>query len=130
MANVQLGRKPVFLYNGTSGEIRSGWPEQFPAPPGFEKIVCTSASQTEQWSARQRKWDEFLHQIKMEEREMIEGPHREQIRSHLRHLMANAKNNVNRDFIARYLETSAAEGSKWKYRRESYLHCEAFEQGR
>lgn len=127
--NAQLNKKPVFYYNSTSGEIMAGLPEAYPAPYGFEKIVCTSAREAEQWSARQRKWDEFKHRLKMEERELIEGPMRDQMRKHLHHLMANSRNNVNRDFLKKSLENFEKNSNQWKYKRESFLHAEAFEHG-
>lgn len=129
MGNVQLSNKPCFYYNSTNGAILSGLPEQFPAPQGFEKVVCNNVHEAEKWSARQRAWEEFKHNLKMEEREMIEGPIRERLRSDIHHLMSNSRNNVNRDFLARYLETSGAMQPGWKYQRESYLHAEGFEQG-
>lgn len=129
MSNAQLSKKPVFWYNGTTGAIWTGLPEQYPSPSGFQKIVCNSASEAEQWSARQRKWDQLMHEVTIQEREMVEGPQREKIRSEIRHQMANSRNNVNREFLRRYLETSETQESKWKYTRESYLHAEAFEKG-
>lgn len=128
MSNVQLGYKPVFYYNGTTGEICGGLPEQYPAPHGFEKFVCTSAHEAEIWSERQRKWEELKHNMQQEQRELIEGPMREQMRGHMRNLMANARNNLNRDFLKRALETTDTEYG-WRSKRESYLHAEAFEKG-
>lgn len=130
MSNVQLSNKPVFYYNPANGAIWQGLPEQFPPPLGWQKIVCTSAHEAEMWSERMRKWDQLTHQMTMDEREQVEGPMREELRSSLRHQMANARNNVNRDFLQRAMETLDAQASKWKYKRESYMHAEAFENGR
>ncbi len=127
--NAQLGKKPVFYYDSTRGEIRSGLPEQFPAPYGFQKIVCNTAHEAEVWSARQRKWEEFINKMTDQEREMVEGPIRDQIRSERRHLMANARNNFNRDFLRRAQEESEKREYPWKSKRESYLHSEGFERG-
>ena len=129
MANAQLSRKVTFYYNGTSGEILTGMPEEYPAPRGYQKIVCNSAHEAEMWSARQRKWDDFKHRLKQEEREMVEGPIRDQMRKHILHLMSNSRNNLNRDFLKRHLEQYEKKPNPLKYERESYLHAEAFEHG-
>lgn len=128
--NAQLSKKPCFWYNGTTGEILTGMPEEFPAPFGYQKIVCTSAHEAEIWSERQRKQDDFKHSIKQEEREMIEGPMRQEIRSHIQHLASNARNSLNRDFLLRHLSEYDKKPDPWKYKRESYLHAEGFEKGR
>ena len=125
----QLTRKPVFWYNGTSGEIRTGLGEEYPAPYGFGKIVCTSAYEAEIWSARQRRWDNFKHEMSQMDRELIEGPMRDEIRKHILHLMSNARNSLNREFLRRHLEQYDRKPDPWKYRYESYLHAEGYEKG-
>ena len=128
--NAQLSHKATFYYNGTSGEIIGGLPEQFPAPRGYEKIVCNSAVDAEKWSARQRKYEDFKHALKQEEREMIEGPMRDEHRRHIQHLASNARNSFNRDFLLRHLSEYDKRDAPWKSKRESYLHSEAFEAGK
>lgn len=123
----QLSRKPVFWYDGTTGEIRTGFPEHYDAPRGFQKIICTSAHEAEMWSERQRKWEQFKHSISQHERELIEGPMRDNIRQHILHLMGNARNNMNREFLRLHLEKYDKKPAPWKYQRESYLHAEAFD---
>jgi len=130
MNYAQLRQKVVYWYNGTSGEIRMGLPEQFPAIAGFEKIVCNTAHEAEQWSDRMRKWESVKHQMEDEQREMIEGPIRANLRSHMHHLMANARNNTNREFLRKHLEIYSKRPDKRKTKKESYLHSEAFERGR
>ena len=128
--NAQLSHKPCFFYNETSGEVMTGLPEQFPAPKGYEKIVCNSAAEAEKWSDRQRKWEQFKHSIKEQERELIEGPIRDEMRHHIQHLASNARNSFNRDFLLRHLSQYDKRDAPWKSKRESYLHSEAFENGR
>lgn len=128
--NVQLSRKAVFFYNPTNGAIWQGLGEWHNPPSGWQKIVCNSAHEAEIWSARMRKWDATMHEITLEEREMIEGPIREEMRSDLRHQMANARNNLNREFLRKALENLDKNGNRLAYRRESYMHCEAFESGK
>jgi hypothetical protein len=128
--NAQLTTKIVFWYDGTRGEVRMGLPEQFPAPDGFEKIVCSTAHEAEAWSERMRKWEAFKCQLEDEQREMIEGPIRDTLRRYMQHQMANARNNLNREFLRRHLEAYGNRPDKTKMRRESYLHAEAYEKGR
>src|SRR5208337_1820690 len=55
--DARLRKKVCFWYNGTSGEIRMGLPEEYPAIRGFEKIVCSTAHEAEIWSERMRRWE-------------------------------------------------------------------------
>ena len=130
MGNVQLSHKPTFFYNATNGAVWQGLFEWQDAPYGWRKIVCTSAHEAEIWSDRMRQWDRSMHEMTLEQRELVEGPIREEMRSELRHQMANSRNNVNRDFLARALETLNGQGNRLSYRRESYMHAEAYERGR
>jgi hypothetical protein len=127
MYQAQLSKKVCFWYNGTSGEIRSGLGEEYPSPYGFEKIICTTAHEAEIWSARQRRWEDFKHQMTQTERELVEGPMRDNIRKHILHLMGNARNSLNREFLRRHLEQYDRKPEPWKYKYESYLHAEAFD---
>ena len=132
MANAQLSMKVVFYHDGTTGEIRMGLPEQFDPPHGFVKVVCNSAHEAEVWSARMRSWEEFKERIETEQREILDGQARSTNRAHMYHLMANAKNQVTRDFLKRSLELSEQRYQRVhkSEKRESYLHSEAFERGR
>jgi hypothetical protein len=128
MPNVQLSKKIVYYYNGTNGEIRMGLPENWPAPHGFEKIICTSAHEAEKWSERLRQYNLFKERLKDEEREIIEGQWRSEIRSHMHHVMANSRNNINREYVRRYMERMEKK-DKTKTVREEYNHAEGYEQG-
>ncbi len=130
MSNVQLSHKAVFFYNPTNGAIWQGFGEWHNPPQGWNKIVCNTAHEAEVWSARMREWDRVMHETTIEQREMVEGPIRSEMRSELRHQLANARNNINRDFLRRALETLDGQGARWHYQRESYMHAEAFEHGR
>jgi hypothetical protein len=127
--NAQLGRKPVF-YTNSLGEITSGMPENVPVPRGYEKVVCNSVQEAEHWSERQRQWERVKHGKIQEDRQRIEEPIHQEIRSEMHNRMSNARNSVNREFMRRAIETSDAKHSPWKYDRESYLHSEAFEDKR
>jgi len=130
MQVAQLGKKIVYYYNGTTQDIRMGLPEHFPAPYGYEKIVCTSAREAEVWSERLRQCEKFKEEIEDQERELIEGPIRDNLRGHIHHLMSNSRNNMNREFLRKHLENYTERPNLVKTKRESYLHSEAFEQGR
>lgn len=125
--NAQLSKKIVYWYDGTTGDIRMGLPEEFPAPYGFEKIVCNSAHEAEMWSERMRQREAIKFRMEDEQREMIEGQLRANLRSYIHHQMANARNNINREFLRRHLELYDGRLERWKMTRESYLHSEGYE---
>ncbi len=104
-----------------------GLPENFPAPWGWEKIVCTNAMQAEYWSDEMRKQETIRMAVEDETRERIESPIRAQLRGHIHNQMANAKDNFNREFLRRYLEKNANAGDKTKAQRTSFLHYEGYE---
>jgi len=124
--NAQLSRKVVF-YKNSAGEVLTGMPENIPTPRGYEKVVCNNVFEAERWSERQRQWDNLKHGRIQEQREITEGAIRDEIRKEMHHNMANARNNINREFLRRALERDAQREAPWKYARESYLHAEGFE---
>lgn len=127
--NAQLSTKIVFYRHVKTGRIMMGCPEQFPAPKGFEKIVCATTQEAERWSERLRSQDNQDEKLSEYERECIEGPLREYARQELQHRMANARNNLNREFCRYALEQLDLRAARGKTIRESYLHVEAFEEG-
>jgi hypothetical protein len=122
----QLGKKPVF-YRDSSGKLMAGLPENIPAPKGFEKIICNSAHEAERFSSIQRQQEKVEHGRAMAERGAIEGQFQSEWRSEAHHLMANARDNKNREFMRRALERNESHSDPTRYERESYLHSEAFE---
>lgn len=106
-----------------------GLPEEFPAPYLHEKIVCNTAHEAEQWSQKMRGQEAIREQMKDDERAEIEDRLRANLRHHIQHLMANARNNLNREFLRRHLEAYDNRPDKTRMRRESYLHSEAYEKG-
>lgn len=126
--NAQIRQKVVYFHNERTGEIRMGLPEHFPASKGFNKVVCTSAYEAERWSSLLRKQNVSKEERVNEERERIEGPIRDQIRSNMYHVMSNSRNNINREFVKRYMEKMDKIPSKTQ--REEYLHSEGYEKGR
>ncbi len=127
--DVQLRTKVVFWYNGSSGEIRMGLPEIYPAPYGYQKIACATAHEAEVWSGRMRKWEQWKQEAEDYEREQVEGPIRDNIRKHIHHLAANARNAMNRDFLLKHLDNYGRRADLTRMKRESYLHSEGHEHG-
>jgi hypothetical protein len=127
--NRQLQTKIIYYYDGVTGAITMGLPEQYPAPYGVQKIVCNTAHEAEVWSARMRRWEAFKQQIEDEQREMIEGPIRDNLRRHIQNLAANARNNMNRDFLLMHLNNYDKRPNLTRTERISYLHAEAHESG-
>jgi hypothetical protein len=125
----QLGRKPVF-YRDSSGKVMSGMPENCPAPRGYEKIVCNNVHEAERYSELQRRQERVDHNRQQAERGAIENEFASEIRSEMRTKYANARNPINREFMRRALENNANRKDPTAFERESYLHAEAFEQGR
>jgi hypothetical protein len=127
--NRQLQTKIIYYYNGVTGAITMGLPEQYSAPYGWQKIVCHTAHEAEVWSARMRRWEAFKQQMEDEQRELIEGPIRDNLRRHIQHLAANARNNMNRDFLLMHLNNYDKRPDLTRTERISYLHAEAHESG-
>ena len=124
--DAQMDKKVTF-YRDSSGKIMGGLPENIPAPKGYEKIVCGSAMEAERYSSLQRRQEQVEHRYQQEQRGAVEAEFIGQIRSDRRTLMANARNNKNRDFLRRAEEMSEGRRDPTAYERESYLHAEAFE---
>lgn len=122
----------VFWRNIKFNRIVVGCPEAWPAPKGYEKIVCRSAVEVQKWSDKMRDQDRRDAEMTAAEREAIEGPIREYARKELIHKMLNAKDQKNRDFCRWALDKMDEDEKKKKNvmgERISYQHSEAFEEG-
>lgn len=135
--HLKQARKTIavtFWYSAKLDRILVGLPEQYPIPPvlqaqGFNKIVCRSAREVEIWSAKLRDQERREAEMTDEQRESVEGPLRAQLRRELVHLRDNARNAFNRDFCQHALDQIDEIEAKQKEKRESYMHCEAAEDG-
>ena len=125
-----LATKIIFWRNTTNGQVVMGMPEQFPAPPYFEKIVCGTVQEAERWSGIMRQQEAERDQIKDEEREEAEERMKSNLRSHIHAQIANARNSMNRDFLVKHLEAYDNRINRTKSKRESFLHAEGYERGR
>jgi len=131
--NAQLSKPVCFYFSNPSvrdgtGEIIMGLPEQYAAPPGFEKVVCQTAMQAERWSARMRVWEETKEKIAQAYQRHQESEQVERIRSQMRDNIANAPNQLNRDFAIQALENfDKRYEDRFKWERESFLHSEAYD---
>jgi hypothetical protein len=124
--NAQLDKKITF-YKDSSGKLMAGLPEHIPAPKGYQKIICNTAAEAERFSSLQRQQEGYDHRRQQEERGAIEGQFADSIRSEMRTKAANARNNLNKDFMRRAIERMDGKGDPTAYQRESYLHAEAYE---
>ncbi len=124
--DAQMDKKVTF-YRDSSGKIMGGLPENIPAPKGYEKIVCGSAMEAERYSSLQRRQEQVEHRYQQEQRGAVEGQFAEELRSEMRTKMANARNNLNKDFMRRALQRMDGKTDPTAYERESYLHSEAYE---
>lgn len=125
--SAQLSEKVIF-YRDRTGRVMTGLSEDRHAPKGFEKIICNNVSEAERYSELQRRQERSEHVRTMEKREQIEGGAQREWRSKAHNLMANARNQVNREFMEAALKRNA-EHKPWQYERESYLHSEGHESG-
>jgi len=126
----QMDKKVVFYQHGKTGVVTVGFPEEFPAPPGNVKIVCTNAAAVDRWSEVMRQQEKQRAEMTEMERELFEAPIRAEHRKELQHLAANARNQMNRDFCLFALQKIDEADAKGKMVRESYMHAEAFEAGK
>ena len=130
--NAQLS-KPICYYfsnpsvYGGTGEIIMGLPEQYAAPPGFEKIVCTSTAAAEKWSARMRKWEETKEEIAQMYQRHQEEKQFKAVLSDIDNKIANARDNINRDFMIQARANAVKRyEDRFAMKRESFLHSEAY----
>ena len=130
LRNAQLSKPVVFWQHSVTGQIVMGLPENYPAPEFYNKLVAHTAHDAERWSQMMREQESAKEAMIDEEREAIEGEILRNLRGHMHSQMANARNAMNRDFLRIWLERQDSFLDRTKTKRESYLHTEAFEQGR
>jgi hypothetical protein len=119
-----------YRYAKLNNRIEVGFPEQFPAPNGAEKIICTTAREVEKYSALMREQDRRDAEMSEIERERVEGPMRDYVRKDLQSRLAAATNQVNRDFIRFALAQLDEKDRQAKEVRESHMHSEGYEHGK
>jgi hypothetical protein len=128
-----VGRKPVcvvFYRHVKTGRLVMGFPAQYPAPKGFDKVICTTAHDVDVMSAKLHDQERRDDAMTDEQREAVEGPVREYARKELVTSMMTARNNVNREFCRWALKQMDDQEARRKVIRESYMHCEAAEDGK
>jgi hypothetical protein len=119
-----------YRYPKLNNRIEMGFPENFPAPPGAEKIVCTTAREAEKYSSLMREQEKIDAEMSEIDRERVEGPMRDYVRKDLQHRLANATDQVNRDFLRFALAQIEEKEKRGKEIRESHLHAEGYEHGK
>lgn len=129
--NVYLSKPVVYWLNTINGDIKMGLPQEYDAPAYHEKIVCNTVWDVDRWSQKMREQERIRQQMDDDKRGAVEERIRGEIRSHIHHQMANSKNNLNRDFLRRYLDKSdKLPNDPTRWNRESYLHIEGYEDKR
>ncbi len=120
----------VFYVHATSKIITIGAPENFPAPRGFLKVVCRTAAEVDAMSQKMRDQERRQDEMTDEAREAVEGPIRQWARGQLLTAMANARNNINREFCRSALQKMDEDDERRRMKKISYMHSEAFEDGK
>ena len=129
--NAQLHTKVVFYRHMATGRYQVGFPDQFPAPPGFEKIVCNHAYEVVKMDKVLRRQEAEERERTAEERERVEGPMRDYLRGLIRQGKANARNPLNRTFCEKSIERLDAKAeANSKEHIESFMHSEGFDAGK
>lgn len=126
--SANLKKKIVYWFNPITKEWRMGLPEQYPAPNGFDKVVCNTAHEAELCSEKMRMWESFNGEMEDAQREMMEGPIRKALRDQILWQATNARNAINRDFLLRHLEQYDKRQNRTQMKKVSYLHSEAYEE--
>ena len=125
-----------FWYSKKLDHIRVGAPEWFPIPRnlvmlGYHQIVCRTAREVEKWSQKMRDQERRERERSDEQRDAFEGPILSKMRSDLQHQMANARNQINRDFCRQALaKLDEYQDRRLKEKIESMMHVEGFEDGK
>lgn len=120
----------VFYVNSKINRIMVGFPEQFPAPNGWQKIVCTTAAEVDLWDKRLREQEKFDNEMTEEQRDAIEAPMEDYARKELVTLMMNARTPLNREFCRFALQQLDEKKAARKTRQESVMHICAYEDGK
>jgi hypothetical protein len=128
-------RTKIVFYKYRFGDkvrIEVGAPEQFPAPPGVEKIVCESAAEVQKYSDIMRAQEKEDMELSEAERYAREEPVWRKLRQEMEDNLARAKAKhsvVNIQFCEEALRRMDIEEARRKEVRESWMHIEAHEQG-
>lgn len=137
--NAQMATKIYFWYNRATDHIMQGAPPQWDSMkmPGYETITCHHAAEAESWSKRLTAQDKRIAEMNDYEREMVEGPMRENLRQEIKKKLANPspggderRKRLNSYMLQKALDELDKQEANAKTVRESYLHVEAFEDGK
>lgn len=120
----------VFYYQPKLDRVLVGFPENFPAPAGFQKIVCETAAEVDRWSEKMRKQERRDEEMTDEQREAIEGPIRDAVRKEMVYRRDHARNQLNRDFCQFAIDRIDERARRRKMVKESYMHIEGHEDGK
>ncbi len=115
---------------GDTYRYTNGFPDQFPAPPGAEKIVCETAADVDKYDKILRDQQKAEAEMNAAERYAKEEPHWKYLRSQMQQNYANAKDAVNREFCRLALLEMDKMEEKRKEVVESFQHICGYEDGK
>lgn len=99
-----------------------------PEPAGYERIECRHAHEVDRCSEAMRKQEQRIHEMTVEQRFYFEEPIRIHMMNELKANLRNAKDPINRAFLARAIEKISEKREQMrKDVIESRMACEAKE---
>lgn len=133
--NAQLSKKIYFWHNPKTQHIMQGAPPQFKPIAGYQVVECNHVHEAELWSKRLNEQDKRVEMMSKEERDTIESQQLSDARKDIQRLLNNGAVGLNRQMLEYALKEcnkldDARRLRNNESRRDSFLHVEAFEDGR
>jgi hypothetical protein len=134
--NAQMAVKVYFWHNPRTDHIMSGAPPQYDRlkPPGYQTIECAHAYQVETWSRRLNEQEKRIQEMDEYERLELEKPMLADLRRELNQQLNDLEKNKNKAAAAGLLKLQLRKldeyEAKFYSKYESFMHAEAFEDGK
>jgi hypothetical protein len=124
----QMSKAIVFWFNRSADFIMCPPSPVAPAPAGFEKIECRHAAQVDMWSRRLRRQEKRIREMTDVERFEFEGKVQSGIIEEMKKCLANATDQVNREFLSYFIKKAEEKRSARRMEVvETFMHVEAKE---